>query len=167
MAGKSKQADWEQGRRDRPVKEEYEHDSYRSRGKLPEPTICPDCKAVYHKGRWTWGAKPAEAHEERCPACHRIHDKYPAGYLTLSGPFFKEHKKEILKLAHNEEVKAKAEHPLRRIIAIQEEEGGIVITTTDTHLPRGIGAAVTHAFHGDFHFRYSEEQKLIRANWTR
>ena len=44
-----------------------------TRLKLPEPTICPRCGAVYHEGRWQWMAHPPEdAHDETCQACHRV-----------------------------------------------------------------------------------------------
>jgi hypothetical protein len=39
------------GRRGRPIRER-EHDPYKSESKLPEPTVCPQCQAVYHAGRW-------------------------------------------------------------------------------------------------------------------
>jgi hypothetical protein len=28
-------------------------DSYKTKGKLREPTVCPDCGAVFHAGRWS------------------------------------------------------------------------------------------------------------------
>jgi len=34
--------------------QEREHDVYKSRWKLPEPTLCPDCGAVFQEGRWHW-----------------------------------------------------------------------------------------------------------------
>ena len=62
-------------------------DPYKLRRKLPEPTRCPACGAVYHEGRWQWMDRlPANAHEELCQACHRINDEYPAGIVTLKGP---------------------------------------------------------------------------------
>ena len=48
---KSKEAGYEQSHRDRPVQEKYQHDGYKARGKLAEPTVCPGCNAVYHKGQ--------------------------------------------------------------------------------------------------------------------
>ena len=77
---------------------ELVHDSYKSKRKLPEPTRCPKCGATFHKGRWTWDIAPAQAHEHICPACHRIQDKFPAGYVTLGGEFFRQHREEILGL---------------------------------------------------------------------
>jgi len=153
-------------RKDRLIRE-HVHDSYKSRRKLPEPTLCPQCGAVYLGGRWQWAARPAEAHEQTCPACHRIHDKYPAGTVRLSGPFVEEHKQELTNVARNEEARAKAEHPLKRIIAIENEKDAILITTTDPHLARGIGEAVHHAYHGELDFHYVEESNLVRVTWKR
>ena len=31
------------------------HDPYKTKGKPRESSVCRECKAVYHKGRWTWG----------------------------------------------------------------------------------------------------------------
>ena len=64
-------------------------DPYQQRGKYAEPTVCSDCGAVYQKGRWQWSSAPvqAQAHNERCPACARIREDMPAGYLTIKGIF--------------------------------------------------------------------------------
>lgn len=147
--------------------QEYQHDTYKLKGKLKEPAVCPECGAVFHKGRWTWGPRPVPAHETVCPACHRINDKYPKGMLTLNGPYFTANREEILNLARNEETKEKKEHPLARIMAIEERPEGTVITATDTHLPRSIGEALHHAYHGEFTFHYDEGEQFVRVNWTR
>ena len=153
-------------RRDRRV-QEARHDTYQLRGKLREPTVCGRCGAVFHKGHWTWGEKPAGAHEETCPACRRIHDHYPAGELTANGPFFLEHKTEILRLIHHEEGKEKGQHPLSRIMKIDEKEDGVLVSTTDTHLARRIGDALHHAYQGELRMSYSEDQQFVRLHWAR
>jgi len=154
-------------RADRLIRE-HVHDPYKTRLKLPEPTVCPECGAVFHKGRWQWAEiTPIDAHEEMCQACHRTRDKYPAGTLTLTGGFVKDHKDEILHLARNQEELEKGEHPLHRIMDIEEKPGQIVVNTTDIHLPRRIGEAVHKAYQGDLDFRYEEEAYFLRVNWTR
>jgi len=153
-------------RRDRLLREQV-HDTYKSRRKLAEPTLCPGCGAVYHGGRWQWARKPAKAEEHTCPACHRTADKYPAGSVTLSGSFLDQHREEILNLARNAGERAKAEHPLKRIIGIEERDGRIVITTTDPHLARGIGEALHHAYNGELDFRYADDTELLRVSWKR
>jgi hypothetical protein len=150
------------------LQREYLHDTYKSRKKLPEPTVCPRCKAVFHKGRWTWAARtPAKAHQEICPACHRIEDKFPAGIVHLNGPFIKTHREEVLNAVRHQEEMANKEHPLCRIIGIDESDEEIVVTTTDMHLPRRIGEALWHAYHGELKLHYAEDARLIRMNWKR
>ena len=82
MAAKTKTLAGLGARRDRSV-QEYQHDSYKLRGKLKEPTVCPECGALFHKGRWTWGTAPSTAEAASCPACHRMRDKYPKGLVTI------------------------------------------------------------------------------------
>jgi anti-sigma factor ChrR (cupin superfamily) len=149
--------------------EEPVQDPYQARGKLPEPSVCPDCGAVFHNGRWQWGAAPESVHQHLCPACSRIHDKVPAGILTLSGDFFETHKEEIMGLIRNAEEKEKAEHPLERIMAIEEqaEEQLTVITYTSIHLTKGTGEALHHAYHGEFDFEYADRDGVLHASWKR
>ena len=144
------------------------HDPYKANGKLPEPSVCRKCKAVYHKGRWTWEAVPPNSNELLCPACHRIQDDAPNGVLLLTGDFVAKQRGEVLGLARNEEALVKAEHPLARIIKIKDQAEapkGVLITTTDPHLARRIGEALHHAHHGTITYRYEEKEDLLRANW--
>lgn len=151
---------------DRPLLEQHT-DAYRIPGKLSEPTICPQCSAVFHKGRWQWMEAPANAQRETCPACKRIHDNYPAGYVTLEGAYFNAHSEEIMRMVHNHERHERIEHPLKRIIATEKQGDATIVTTTDIHLARGIGEAVSHAFQGKLELQYNPGENLLRAYWKR
>ena len=157
----------QQRRHDRRLLEEWEHDTYKSKRKLSEPTVCPQCTAVYHKGRWQWGDTPDGAEHETCPACQRMQDKVPAGFLTLSGDFFAEHREEIIRAIRNLEENENAEHPLKRIMNIENQAEGVLITFTDPHLARGAGEVVQHAYKGQLDFTYQAEERLLRVTWTR
>ena len=122
---------------------------------------------MFHEGRWHWAPRPESAHEELCQACHRINDRYAAGEVTIAGAFVLRHKDEILHLGRHQEEQEKTEHPLRRIMEIEERDGAIVVRTTDIHLPRRIGEALRHAFLGELDFHYDEEAYFIRVRWTR
>ena len=87
--------------------------------------------------------------------------------VTLTGNFVSEHRKELVHLARNNELLENRDHPLNRIIKIEEHPASIVITTTDIHLPRRIAEAVRHAFKGDLELRYDEEGYFARAEWRR
>ena len=142
--------------------------TYKEPHKLQEPTVCTDCGAVYHKGRWSWGDRPAGASEARCPACTRLHDHDPAGFVKLRGDFLREHRAEILNLAHNIETREKAEHPLKRIMAVEhEDDGGLLITTTDTHLAKSIGDGIHHAYEGHLDYKFAEELNNLHVLWER
>lgn len=155
-------------RKDRQIlSQESVQDTYRVRGKLPEPTVCPACRAFLHKGRWTWAAPPPDAHEHPCPACNRIRDKYPAGWITISGPYLASHRAELLNLARNEEKAQRADHPLSRIMAVEEHPDSVTITTTDLHLPRRIGEALRRAHDGELTIDHEKQAYLVRVTWTR
>lgn len=147
--------------------EEARHDPYRSTRKPPEPTVCSQCGAVFHAGRWQWLAKPADAHEGMCPACRRVADELPAGFVSIGGPFFRQNREELLHLIRNEEARAKAEHPLKRIMKIVDEADGLLVTTTEIHLARGIGDALHDAYQGELEFHYNENENLLRVVWER
>ncbi|MDH5360412.1 MAG: BCAM0308 family protein [Gammaproteobacteria bacterium] len=148
--------------------QEKQHDTYRTKGKLSEPTCCPDCGAVYHQGRWQWlESRPTNAHEIKCPACQRISDRVPAGFVSISGEFFQSHRDEILGLIRNIESEEKKQHPLNRIMQLSDEGAGLEITTTDMHLPRDIGVALEKAYDGELDFHYVDESNLLRVKWQR
>lgn len=146
---------------------EKEHDPYKNRRKPAEPSVCPECRAVFHAGRWQWLTPPAGANDELCPACRRVRDRFPAGYVTLQGEFLREHRSEVMGVVTRCADHAKSEHPIERIMDIEDIDGGVQITTTDMHLARGIGEALHHAYRGELKFHYEEGQDLLRVHWQR
>jgi NMD protein affecting ribosome stability and mRNA decay len=143
----------------------YKHDAYKATCKPPEPTVCPECGAVFHAGRWQWIARPAKAHRSACPACQRIEDHYPAGFLTLQGVFFQSHCEEIMNLVHNHERRERAEHPLKRIMAVEDIDGATLVTTTDMQLARSMGETLLHAYKGELKYYYNPQEDQLRLSW--
>lgn len=154
------------GRHDRLI-QELDHDPYHSKLKLQEGTTCSECSATYHKGRWTWESAASDAPQKLCPACQRIQDKVPAAFLTISGDFFSENKQEILNMIHNTEDKEKQSHPLKRIMAIDEQDGQTEVTFTDAHLASAIGHALESAYQGDLDLQYTKGDIMLRVTWNR
>jgi len=167
MSGKEKNVA-KQGRRDRLIKERV-HDPYMTRSKPTEPTLCTECGVVFSGGRWQWLPEvPEKAHRDLCPACQRMRDRVPAGFLTLSGEFFARHREEIVNLVHNKVEAQTAEHPMKRLMGVEDrEDGGVVITFTDVHLPRGVGEAIERAYEGDLDIQYTEDAGIVRVYWRR
>lgn len=144
------------------------HDPYKTKSKPPELSVCPVCHAIFKGGRWQWADSwPINAHEQTCQACHRVRDNYPAGVITLSGSFAANHRAEILNLVRHQEQLENREHPLHRILQIEEPPGSLVIKTTDIHLPHAIGEALRHAYKGILKIQYSEETFFIDVRWNR
>lgn len=135
-------------------------------GKVHGPSACPQCGAVYHKGRWRWLAPPEGAETNLCPACRRIAEGHPAGIILLGGRAVAEHRDDLVRLARNQEEAEKGEHPLNRIMEIKvRAPDELEITTTDVHLPARIGHAVKRAYHGDLSEDFDEDAYFVRVIW--
>lgn len=142
-------------------------DSYRPEAKLHGHVACPKCGATYDKGRWSWAKARPNALRRKCPACRRVEDGFPAGYITLAGPFLQAHRDEILAVVRARETHERAEHPMQRIIAVESAAPNVRVTTTDPHLARTIVHALHEAFKGEVDIRYSKDEALVRATWRR
>jgi NMD protein affecting ribosome stability and mRNA decay len=138
-----------------------------NRTKLPEPTVCDTCNAVFSAGRWTWKEPPAQYNHTVCPACKRCADNYPAGKIKISGDFYHEHHEEILNLIQNIEKQEKSERPLERIMLIRKAKSGTEVTTTGMHIARRIGEALSRAYKGEYSFQYGDGEENIQVSWRR
>lgn len=153
---------WGRSQRDRIL------DPYKMMQKPHEPTVCQQCGAVYQHGRWQWAERPEGVGTTICQACHRINDRYPAGIVTLTGPLVASQRDEITRLVRHQEQAEKPEHPLNRIMSVEQEAPDrMVIQTTDIHLPRRIGEAITRAYKGKLTEHFDEGGYFVRVNWTR
>ena len=103
----------------------------------------------------------------RCPACRRTLDRLPAGSMTLAGTYFNAHRVELLALVHNVGTRERAQHPMHRIMAVDEAADQVVVTTTDIHSPQRIAEALKHAHHGEFEIRYGQDEYMVRVQWQR
>jgi hypothetical protein len=147
---------------------EERHDPYKARGKRAGPCTCPGCGAVWEAGRWRWtNGADRPAARATCPACHRIADRFPAGEVRLSGGFALRHRDEIMALARNTEARERAEHPLQRIMDVEEGGESATIRTTGIHLPRRIGHAIVDAYKGEIETHYDEAGHFLRVTWHR
>jgi hypothetical protein len=87
--------------------------------------------------------------------------------VAITGPFSTQHRQEILNLVRNLEQKAKAEHPLDRILRIEERDDALVVETTDIHLPRSIGEELHSAYQGELSYHYGDEEYYVAVRWER
>jgi hypothetical protein len=153
-------------RKDRLIKDNRK-DVYIDQIVLKETAACTQCNAVYYNGRWTWKTTDQITTKTTCPACRRINDNYPAGFIEIKGNFFQMRSTDILNLINNTEQLEKNERPLERIISITNKGDKTVITTTGIHIARRIGEALNRSYQGNFLFQYADGEKSIRVFWER
>lgn len=146
--------------------EPFSPDAYRPAGK-PKAASCIDCHAIFRRGRWTRAAAPAAGATLRCPACRRVRERLPAGYVALGGEFLRAHRGEILNLLYRCEADESARHALERIMTVEAVPRGVFVTTTGIHLARRIGDALHDAYKGRLRLRYNKAEKLLRVSWSR
>jgi hypothetical protein len=144
-------------------------DPYELQQKPANGTSCPQCGVVFRDGRWEWSSQSHAQHvfEELCAACRRTNEKFPAGIVKLKGPFAREHRNELLSMARNQEEIEKKEHPLNRIMSIEEDAESLTINTTDIHLPRRIGETIKRTWRGKLDVDFEENGYFVRVNWSR
>ena len=143
------------------------HDPYQAPGKYIEPTRYGTCGTVFHRGRWQWASAPQDSHMALCPACQRIRDKLPAGELTLEGAFVHAHRAELVRLVRNEAEHEGKEHPVHRIMQLDEGADRVLVSTTDIHLPQRIGEALKRAYDGELQVHYGHDEYSVRVHWRR
>ncbi len=156
---------------------DHEAGRHHSKKAMAEPAVCEVCKDVYADRRWSKpdATRQSEKHPHFrpatvvvCPACKRIADKIPSGYVYLSGAFLTEHFDEISRLLHNEAERSSADNPMARIMELKKEKTGeLTLTTTTEHLAQRLGHALEKAYDGDVRYDFSHENKLARVYWKR
>jgi NMD protein affecting ribosome stability and mRNA decay len=129
--------------------------------------VCSNCGAIFSNGKWTWKDQINNLRETTCPACKRINDNYPAGFVEIKGRFYSEHEKEISNLIMNMEKTEKKERPLERIMMFKPEKSKATLTTTGIHIAKRIGEALSKSYQGNFTFMYLDGEKSIRVLWER
>jgi NMD protein affecting ribosome stability and mRNA decay len=129
--------------------------------------VCSNCGAIFSNGRWTWKELINNLKETTCPACKRISDNYPAGFVEIKGSFYSGHEKEISNLILNTEKMEKKERPLERIMMFKPGKSKATLTTTGIHIARRIGEALSRSYQGNFSFQYLDGEKSIRVFWER
>ncbi len=110
-----------------------------------------------------------DAYERLCPACERADQDYPAGTLHIGGAFAAANRDEIVALLRNVEERESAEHPLKRILDLREEDGGLLVSTSDEKLVRALGRALKRAYAGTLREPPTrlEGGRLVRVQWVR
>lgn len=126
--------------------------------------LCSGCGVVYRSGRWSWASPSGDETTGLCVACQRLKDEEPAGIVRLSAGFGVG-RQEVMGLVRNIEARESAEHPIERLMGVEEVDGELEIATTGLHLARCIASALKRRFHDHARIEYADERGLIRMDW--
>lgn len=164
MTGRAKHPGW---KKDRPRGVPSRRPGiYRREAKAAGGFVCQGCGIIQHAGKWYFGAPPlAQLEAGHCPACERVRDRYPAGTLRIPTTLLAQ-RDAVLHLIRNVEAAEKAEHPLERLMEIEESDGYLVVTTTGVHLARAIAHRLAKELHSRPQFRYADGEELVHVDWN-
>lgn len=93
----------------------------------------------------------------------RIRDKNPKGLVTVKGSFRDAQHEQAIGLVKNVEERENQNTPLSQIMSIKSKAEGLTISTTDSHLPRGIGEPFKQAYRGNLEL-YPTKMKILCAS---
>lgn len=151
-----------------------EDDPTRVRRHLPDDTVCARCGSVVEHQRWTLDPARAELlvaagtpQVVTCPACRMSDEHLPEGIVTLRGSYWPRHRDMILNQIRHEEEEARQDNPLERILSVREEDGCLVLETTNEKLAQKLGRALEKAHKGDTRYHWSDGNPLVRVDWER
>lgn len=141
-------------------------DSHDGGSKSSHALVCEECKLVHHAGRWQRGAPPTpELESGLCPAYRRIRDHDPAGTIAVPETFL-EQRDELMGMLRNAEAAETEEHPLERLMDLEEgPDGSLIVTTTGVHLARAIANKLERRFHSQARIRYGDSEHTIAVDW--
>lgn len=142
-------------------------DPYKAEQKLADGTTCPECDLRSRTGRWVrpQQGEAAGSNSSLCPACKRVRDRYPAGVLEVRGDL-QTLGPDLVNLIRNVEKVESAEHPLERVMSLEQTADRLKLTTTGAHLTRRVGAALERQLGDKVQIRYGEEENLVRVDVT-
>lgn len=148
-----------------------ERDSYLPR-RSPKGIIqCTGCGAFYFKRRWRLDlpsgfSSPVHERPIYCPACMKIHDRFPGGELELLGVDVGE-RGEMIRIFRNEEARARAKNPLEKIMGLQEAKGNWKVQTTTEKLAQRLGRSFKKARGGKLQYKMGHNNKFMRVVWEK
>lgn len=122
--------------------------------------VCTTCHAIHERGTWKWGEAPTSATSALCPACRRISDRCPAHVLRLEG-VPKDQRTELVAMVHRVADEESREHPLERLMSLEDTADRIEIRTTGVQLPRRLRASISRAFRQRFASKFSTDHSAM------
>jgi hypothetical protein len=132
---------------------------------------CSGCGAFHHRRHWTltppFGfSSQIHSHRVLCPACRKIHDRFPGGELILHA-VEAGNRGEIARILRNEESRAREKNPLERIMRMDAANGGWRVETTTEKLAQRLGRSIKKARGGKLAYKWGHNNKFVRVVWEK
>lgn len=139
--------------------------------RLPEPTLCERCGAVFQRRTWRTDRAPSAALLARarwrvCPACKQQAADEWYGRVRLRGAFVAAHEAELRRRIANVAGRARATQPERRLVSVERSGRDLEVLTTSQKLAHRIVHELRKAFRGTASYRWTDDRTLD-AVWER
>ncbi len=139
--------------------------------RLPEPTVCERCGAVFHRRTWRIDRTPSQAALARarwrvCPGCKQQAAGEWYGRVRLRGAFVGAHEAELRRRIDNVAARAQSMQPMRRVVSIDRTEDGLEVLTTSQKLAHRIVHELRKTFRGRASYTWTDDRTLD-AVWER
>jgi len=86
---------------------------------------------------------------------------------VLRGGYLNGHRADILALLNHQAGDESKQHPLERIMEIDDGDSEVTVRTTGVHLLRRLGKAMLRAHHGELTLHFPDGEGVLRGEWTR
>jgi len=139
--------------------------------RLPEPTVCERCGAVFQRRSWNTERAPSPAALARarwrvCPACKQQAAQEWYGRVRLRGGFVAAHEDELRQRIANVASRARSTQSQRRVVSVERDGDGLEVLTTSQKLAHRIVHELRKAFRGRASYTWSDDRTL-EAVWER
>jgi len=140
-------------------------------GRLPEPSACERCGAVFSKRVWRQGRRVSGALLDTvrwtvCPACEQAGAATGLGRLLQRGDYVAAHETEIRRRIANVAARSAHTQPERRVSSIDRAGDALEVITTSQKLAHRLARELEKAFGGRVTYAWSDDGSLF-ASWKR
>jgi NMD protein affecting ribosome stability and mRNA decay len=138
---------------------------------IHEPTVCAGCGAVFLRKTWRHDHTLSDKEIERCrwgfcPACEQVSRQEGQGRLVIRGMATRR-EEEVRRRIENVAKRASRTQPERRIVSIEQANGGdaMEILTTSQKLTHRLAHEVKKLLKGRVSYSWSDDGTLF-ATWA-
>lgn len=140
-------------------------------GRLPEPSVCERCGAVFARRTWRLGRRLSGALLDRarwtkCPACKQAGSGEYRGRVVVRGAIAAEQETAIRRRVANVDALARMMQPERRVVSAERDGAVFEVLTTSQKLAHRIARELKKAFGGRVAYKWSDDGSLF-AVWRR